>query len=52
VYSDFVEDIRNDISRQATDIVWDGGVSEMNQSIVGNQIPPLDVSQTGYLSDI
>jgi hypothetical protein len=47
-----VEDIRNDISRQAINIVWNGDVFEMNQSIVGNQIPSLDVSQTWNLSDI
>jgi hypothetical protein len=44
-----VEGVRNDISRQTIEIVWDDGASDANKSIPKNQIPSLDVPDWGIL---
>jgi hypothetical protein len=47
-----VEDIRNDVSHQTTDVVWNVNVFDMNRSIVENQTASLNVQQTETLLDI
>jgi hypothetical protein len=47
-----VEDIRSDVSRQTSDIVWNDGISDVNQSILEKDMPSRDVQETGNLLDI
>jgi Holliday junction resolvasome RuvABC ATP-dependent DNA helicase subunit len=40
------------IPRRAIDIVWNDGASDINQSIIENQMSSLDVQSTGILLEI
>jgi UTP-glucose-1-phosphate uridylyltransferase len=49
---EFLEDNRTDIFHRATDAVWNGGESDVNQSIAENPRPCLGVQENKNFLDI